>query len=72
MDPTHFLASQAFRHDDADKSSPAEIEQAFYDLHGWDWFARMSRWSQRLNAAWRRIHNRRDQPVGFAPQARRG
>jgi hypothetical protein len=72
MDPTHFLASQAIRRHDTDKTSQAEIEQAFYDLHGWDWFARLSRWRARLSAAWRRIHNRQNQPVGFAPQARRG
>jgi len=70
MDPTHVLSGQVFQHHGTGKTSPEEI-QAFYERHGLAVFAALPRWRARLSA-WRRIRNRQERPIDFAPEVQKG
>ena len=67
MDPTNVLASQTTHHHDADKAGPAEVS-AFYDRHGLELFAILSRWRSRLAAAPQWIRGQTGSTVDFAPR----
>jgi len=71
MDPTNFLIHRAFLRKGAGKPSPDEID-AFYESHGQDLFAAISRLRAWPGTMWCRIHNRQDQAADIAPIAHRG